>query len=611
MAGFGSFMEGMQGGMRSMDQLKDSRLKRKLYDQVITESEAELEGKDFSRARRNLPAIKRFSSSDTLLGKLSDKLDPVLSRFMERLGKEGGSATGMEMELDPSLQPAIPELDPSQFEAPEYEFADGTAGGLGDWIDDDKPSPKKEKYAADSKEEIAKRAERARAGSAAPARSAIPESVVDRSGDKTLAQRAGAKAKDAAKYKGYGLASPEGAGKLSRAGRFLGRVAAPYAIAGAGAGGIRGALDAEQPGESVLGDTWERAKGAGKGVVAGLLNPTEAIFGGGEDPAEAPVEEAVPTGSSGPTNPRRYPGQGAARTAAPAPAPAAPEAIPSAAPAEADPLAGFDVSKIPPEQIPNFSNRDWEAHRGELLDDYIMNGMSYAEAWDKVDQQVVATQQRGFMHFGKQALVALGEDGKYTPAAAAAVRAAFQYLPSTTDVQVGNYNGRLVAFSVDEESGEQVGQPMVVTPELLQKVLMNFQDPKVWAEYAQDNRKLDQADRGLDQTDTRIGLAEQGLEIERENAKTNRMRAIGGEGEGGMKLTDADRHTQFWQDQSFAAAQDDPELQAAMAAVMASLYVEDGGNTRPEVISRQVASIAKTPEGRAKILAAANQYAGG
>jgi hypothetical protein len=191
------------------------------------------------------------------------------------------------------------------------------------------------------------------------------------------------------------------------------------------------------------------------------------------------------------------------------------------------------------------------------------------------------------------------------------VRAAFQYLPSTTDVQVGNYNGRLVAFSVDEESGEQVGQPMVVTPELLQKVLMNFQDPKVWAEYAQDNRKLDQADRGLDQTDTRIGLAEQGLEIERENAKTNRMRAIGGEGEGGMKLTDADRHTQFWQDQSFAAAQDDPELQAAMAAVMASLYVEDGGNTRPEVISRQVASIAKTPEGRAKILAAANQYAGG
>jgi hypothetical protein len=279
----------------------------------------------------------------------------------------------------------------------------------------------------------------------------------------------------------------------------------------------------------------------------------------------------------------------------------------------ADPLEGFDVSKVPAEKIPNFSNKDWESFREENIKELVANGMSYAEAWDKVDQQTVATQQRGFMHFAKQAFTAMGPDGKYTPAAASAVRAAFQYLPSTTDIQVGNYNGHLVAFSIDEDTGEQVGQPMVITPEMLQKVMMNFQSPQVWAEYAQDNRKMDQADRELGQGDRRLGIMEQGLGIERENALSNRIRAMGGSGTGedGMKLSDADRHTQFWQDQAYSAAGTDPELRDAMAAVMSSLYMEDGGQTRPEVIARQVTALGRTPEGRAKIIAAANQYAGG
>lgn len=633
---FGDFMSGMQGGMQAMDEFKNSRQRRKLYDRAITESDATFDAMDFDREKQGLPKLKRTVGSDTLIGKLSDKLDPVLSRWMEKLGRGTGTTesptaaalpTSEEMTPLTSLEGeefAIPELDPSQFEAPTFEFADGTAGGLGDWLDDEKAGkPKREAYNADSKEEIARRAERARATTAAP-REAIPTQVVDRSAEKTVGQRVAGAAKEHAKYKGVGLnlTAPEGAGMVRRGAtklaRGAGRLVAPLYIAGIGAGGIRGALDAPQPGDSILGDTWERAKGAGKGIVSGLLDPIGALKGdSGEEevPAEAP-QEAVPTAPGQATGPRsrRYPGQGAARRAAsPAAGPA--QAVPTVPTAEADPLSGFDVTKFQASEIPNFSNNDWVAHRKDMMDSLIMHGMSYAEAWDKVDQQVVATQQRGFMHFGNQARQLLAAGDKR--AAGAAVRAAFQYLPTTTDIQVGEYNGHLVAFGVDEDTGEQVGQPMVITPEFLDSVLMNFSDRKAWAEHAQDNRKLDQADRELDQGDKRLGIMERANEIDAFNAETNAIRfgPGGGSGEGGMKLSDADRHTQYWQDQAFAALNSagikDPDLQMAMTAVMSSLYTEDGGATRPEVIARQVAALANTEEGRAKILAAASQLAGG
>ena len=616
MAGFGSFMEGLQGGIGSMQDIRRKRQLDELYDQEITLGREKVSGRDHSRTRAGLPALKKFSSGD-----------PFLFRMMEKLGRgtnatESPTASALpvsaetetpELSLSGDYEVAPMELDPSQYELPEYEFADGTAGGLGDWLEDDKAG-KAKRPAYDSKADTQSRVDANKAARKAggAAREAVPTQVIDRSADKTLGQKVAAKAGQAAKYEGYGLASKPGAGLLSKAGRFVGRAAAPLAIGGAAAGGIRGALDAETTGDGFWSDVGQRAVGAGKGVVAGLLNPVDAIMGNGGEEAPAPEQEAIPTGSSGPSNPRRYPGQARpAGAASAAPASAIP-AGPAAAPAEADPMAGFDISKVNAEDIPNFANKDWESFREENIKELVANGMSYAEAWDKVDQQTMATQRRGFLHFASQADALLATGDK--KGASAAVRAAFQYMPSTTDLKVGEYKGHVVAFGVDEETGEQIGTPIVVTPELLQKVQMNFASPQVWAEYAQDRRKLDQADRELGQGDKRLGLMEQGLNIDRENAMTNRIRAIGGGGSGGedgMKLSDADRHTQFWQDQSYAAAGEDPDLQAAMAAVMASLYTEDGGNTRPEVIARQVAALAKTEEGRAKIYAAANQFAGG
>lgn len=609
-AGFGSFMEGMQGGLQTMDQLKDSRLKRKLYDQAVTEAEAGFEGQDFSRARLGLPAIKRSRSSDTLIGMLGDKMDPVLARWMEKLGRGTGateSPTADALQVSEELQPAIPEFNPESVEAPSYEFADGTAGGLGDWLDDEKAGkPKRDGYSADSKAEVEARAERARRASSGAPRQAIPEQVIDRSGDKTMGQKVAGKAKAAAKYEGYGLASKPGSGMLSRAGRFVGRAAAPLAIGGAAAGGIRGALDAETTGEGILSDMGQRAVGAGKGVVAGLLDPVGAIIGRDGEEAPAPTPEAAPQqalpvgGSSGPSNPRRYSGQSRSSTAVPG---AAKSAIPEAAPAATDPMAGFDITKFKAAEIPNFSNQDWVAHREDLMKDLVMNGMSYAEAWDKVDQQVVATQQRGFMHFAQQAYAALSTSGKGSPQAAAAVRAAFQYLPSTTDIQVGEYNGHLVAFGVDEDTGEQVGTPIVITPELLQGVMVNFSDPKAWAEHAQDNRKLDQADRELGQGDKRLNIMERANEIDAFGAQTARMDAVSGGGSGGaddgMKRSDSARNRTALENGAFEITQDATE-RSMLIAVMAEMDRADGG-FNPEKVVAEIKQLAQTPEGMARI----------
>lgn len=642
--GFGDFMKGMQSGMSTMDDLKNSSQRRKLYDRAITEDDASFDNMDYQRARAGLPPLKRASSSRTFLDMAQEKLDPVLSRLMEKLGRGTGTTespvaaalpTAEEVTYKPqqSIEDVTAGLQP---EMPQY--AGGSPGGvkppgeeeLGGWADDKTAGAKKsEKYSVDSKEEIANRAERARAASKPAASEAIPTQVVDRSADRTIRQRvvegakdvAGKAKKHATTFEGYGLnvSAPEGAGLLRRgastAARVGGRALATAGIMGAASGGIRGALDAETTGDGFWSDVGQRAVGAGKGALDGFLDPLGEVGrwqGDGSAPAApAPTSAADPRQPSGPSHPRRYPGQG--RSAAPAGAAAPGGAIPENL-AKEDPLAGFDITKVKAADIPNFSNKDWEQFRDEQIKSLVMGGMSYAEAWDKVDQQVVATQQRGFLRFGNQAreLLAVGD----LNGAASAVRAAFQYFPSTTDLQVGQYNGHLVAFSVDEDTGKQVGTPMVLTPETLDSVLSNFSDRNAWVEHAQDRRKLDQADRELDQGDKRLDIMEGGLNVERENAISKRLDVLGGSagGGGGLKQSDiaaAGKYIDDWAFQ-FQTEDSDPALPSALKALAEAEFARKGGGEyQLRAITMRLEEMLKAPGGPEVIIAAARRLASG
>lgn len=643
---FGDFMKGMQGGMTTMQDLRKARQVEDLYDYAIADAEEAFGDRNDERIKGGLKPITKRGST-TLLGRLTDKMDPVLARWMEKIGRGSGTTespvagelpTSEETDPTPPAE-ALPIEEPilaADGKRPVLEGSDE----LGYWLDDKEAGkPKGERYNPDSPDEVKSRAARARAGSAAP-REAIPTQV---EGDPSKyrpakegqvgnaardATRAGRARQWATTYDGVGgpsMTAKEGAGAVRRGARKvvggLGRGAVIGSILAAGSGGIRGALDAETTGDGVLSDLGQRAVGAGKGVLTGVLDPLGEpgrwMDRGEEAPAEpapaAAPAEALPT--SGPRGPRRYPGQGAARRAAPA-APAGPQAIPTVPTEDDDPLSSFDITQFKASEIPNFSNNDWIQHRKDMLQSYMRSGMSYAEAWDKADQQVIATQQRGFMHFAKQAYMALVTSGESSPEAGAAIRAAFQYLPSTTDIQVGEYNGKLVAFGIDEDTGEQVGTPVVITPQLLEQVMMNFQDPKTWAEHAQDNRKLDQADTELEQGERRLGIMEGGLEVERENALTRRLDAIGVPGAAGSSLKESDinaarKAIDDWAFQ-FAQGEDvDPALPSALRALAEAQYARSGGGGNLNTIMLRLEEMLKSPGGAETIIAAARRLASG
>ena len=650
---FGDFMKGMQGGMTTMQDLRKARQVEDLYDYAIADAEEEFGDRNADRVKGGLEPIKKRGST-TLLGRLTDKMDPVIARWMEKLGRGTGTTESpvagelpTSEELDPTppaeaipTEEALPIEDPILAADGKRPVVEGT-DELGNWLDDKEAGkPKRPKYNDNSPDEIEKRASRARGAKPAPSE-AIPTQV---EGDPskyrpagkgqtgnapknaTRAGRAAEWATEHAKYKGVGgpsMTAAEGAGALRTGARKvvggLGRGAIIGSVLAAGSGGIRGALDAETTGDGFWSDVGQRAAGAGKGVVAGVLDPLGEPGrwmdrGEEEAPAAAPAEqEAIPTRGSGPNGPRRYPGQGAARRAAAA----GPQAIPTA-PTARDPLEDFDITQFKASEIPNFSNSDWMSHRKDLLQSYMRSGLSYAEAYDKADQQAIATQQRGFMHFAKQAYTALVTSGKSSPEAGAAIRAAFQYLPSTTDIQVGEYNGHLVAFGVDEDTGEQVGKPVVITPDLLERIMMNFQDPKAWAEHAQDNKKLDQADRELDQGDRRLGILEGGLEVERENALTKRLDAIGVPGATGSALKESDiaaagKAIDEWAYQ-FARSPDgedvDPALPSALKALAEAEFARKGGGNLRTIMLR-LEEMLKSPGGAETIIAAARRLASG
>lgn len=617
--GFGDFMKGMQGGMTTMQDLRRQRQLDELYDYAIADEEGKFGDRNDERVENGLEPFKKRGST-TLLGRLTDKMDPVLARWMEKLGRGSGTTESP----DAALQPTAEETDTTPTAVPEsyapeetmgFGFADG--GALPEQWDfrEDAKAPSGEKARPKmTEEEFARRRAAAKADLTGKADQIRPVEHTSKANQKVI-NRVGA---DVTPKSAIPDAPPKSLAR--RVGGKLVKGAAVGSILAGASGGIRGALDAETTGEGVLSDLGQRALGAGKGILTGVLDPLGEpgrwMDRGEEAPAAIPEAAPAPAEPGQPVGPRsrRYPGQQSAPRPAAAPAAPGPQAVPTA-PAEEDPLANFDISQFKAEEIPNFSNNDWVDHRQKLLKSYMRQGLSYAEAWDKTDQQVVATQQRGFMHFAKQAYTALATSGKSSPQAAAAVRAAFQYLPSTTDIQVGEYNGHLVAFGVDEDTGEQVGTPIVITPKLLEQVMMNFQDPKAWAEHAQDNRKLDQADRELDQGDRRLGIMEGGLQVERENALTKRIDAIGtGGGNSALKQSDiaaAGKYIDDWAFQ-FQSEDADPALPSALAALAEAEFArKGGGDYQLRNITLRLEEMLKSPGGAEMIIAAARRLASG
>lgn len=551
MSGFGSFMEGFQGGMKSISDIKDAQELRKARKALRERQSMENADRNADRVLGGLPGFEFEPETKSYLERFGDWMGNGFQTLQKKVASREGALPGiggtdfgsLYEEQNPLIDPeALPTLG-QDLDLPEYK--DGSPGGVKadgtwDWAEDE--PEKKRRYNPDSKEEIERRRTASRTSSkpadavndtTKPKPSAIPEGpkkgFVGRGIDKVKGGVKGAAALGASIGGITSVAENalDADGKLEDYYRRIGRDPAR-------AKDYRPVEHAAMRGIGFLQDM-------GKGVtsfIPGLNDALHVNDGANEASAATPApEEAIPLAGS----PRRPGGPGPSRGRTPAPAaptaPAAPsQAIPTAKP---DPLAGFDVSNVDPKDIPRMSTAEWDEHKTQIMQSYIRSGKSYAEAMDLADQQVANQQRRGFLMFGQQA-AALAEAGNLK-GAAAAITAAFQNMPTTTDVNVTIYNGHLVAYGVDEETGEQVGQPVVLNAQRIQDILRNFSDPKVWGEYVQTNRKLDQGDRALGQVDRELDQRDYANKSDRIVADARMLDAQGGAMGGGVSAKDLDR----------------------------------------------------------------------
>jgi hypothetical protein len=282
------------------------------------------------------------------------------------------------------------------------------------------------------------------------------------------------------------------------------------------------------------------------------------LFGGGDSPAPgpspgpagaAPAPQALPVA---PYNPSRNANPGTPHTV---PSPVAVQkkasvrvsggggsALPATS-AKPEGEAPFDFKDVDPMEVPDYKTRDWAEFRKNAVRGAIARGMPYADAVDKVDQQVIGMQMRGFQNFATQGM-ALQQAGDLK-AAAAAYRAAFQYMPTTSDVKFSIVKGNLVAYGVDEETGQPESRPWLVNPETLSVMAKNFSTPGAWAEHAQDRREhddrigiaqqeIDHRNRRLDEYEKPVGMANAASSrLSAEASMTSALRSRGGSGDDG------------------------------------------------------------------------------
>lgn len=510
---FGAFMEGLQGGVKAGQGIRRERQLDDIYDAARRKIKNEETADDMGRASRNLPEGDKSALGDPLGQRIWDWASNLFKGGDDAataVPDPGAAALADKTARVDSLTPndGVGNRTPLPYEG----------AGLVPYADGGQPSAEDE----ERKREQA-RAERYGATS----KQAVP--VVGNAVGKTIA--AGPKATGGvlhglADIVDKGTDDPIDPGMLGTVGQVVeGAFDYPRAAIGSG---LRWAGDKISDGFGLL------APGAPKQAV-----PT----------ATAPGQ------SSGPTNPRRYHGQGNASskssstTAIPAPGAAPAPAAPEKSVMAPDMIAKIPWDKVDPMTLPKFKTQDWVKYRETSIDQMVMRGggITVADAMDKVDQQVIAMQQRGTKALLQEAIMRV-QSGDLKGAGNALVQM-FQYVPSGTDAVVGTYNGQLVAQFIDEETGQPVGEPTPVDAKMLGDLWQQYANPAAWAEMAQDRAKLAEEQKRTKLMGKELDLRERLLnEVQIPSAQSEAdyramagqatiAKAIGG-GEGGLKPSD-------------------------------------------------------------------------
>lgn len=254
------------------------------------------------------------------------------------------------------------------------------------------------------------------------------------------------------------------------------------------------------------------------------------------------------------------------------------------------PPGAVDFSKVDfnSGDIPNMPVKDWVDYRARMVRNLMAQGMKPADA----HAQVSKIQQQGFIDYAQQALMHL-QSGNAN-AAATALRAAYQYFPNGTDVQLGAQQGKdgqpvLVGMGRDEETGKPKGSPMILNAERLSTMIENFSNPEAFRAWTKDWRdeqfnrqKYEEVEKPQAQNTARYqnrmaGAAEL-------NARANMADARArGNASGARKQVDLDRANAAFTDAVEMLGLTDQDQSDRLMSVMSQIYQQSSWQY-PQVI---------------------------
>lgn len=180
-----------------------------------------------------------------------------------------------------------------------------------------------------------------------------------------------------------------------------------------------------------------------------------------------------------------------------------------------------EATTIPPDEIPRHSTKEWEDNRKRFMATAAARGEDPWAVGDAITKHQI-TNFTAYLYQAQNLIVAQDYMG-----AARALTAGYQYFPNGSDVSFGLMKGKdgkqyLVGMGKNEKTGEPVGTPYAITPEMLGTMMEQASDPKAWRTWTKDWHAAALAEKEymLDKD-----YKEHSLAIDRENATSNRMRA--------------------------------------------------------------------------------------
>jgi hypothetical protein len=263
--------------------------------------------------------------------------------------------------------------------------------------------------------------------------------------------------------------------------------------------------------------------------------------------------------------------------------------------AASKPPGAIDFSKVDfePGEMPNMSVPDWVGFRQQAIKSLTARGVPINQAYEQAMKSVSQMQQQNFVDYATQAHAHLmAGDSR---AAALAMRAAYQYFPNGSDVEFRVSRGQdgrpvIAGFGKNEQTGEPVGNPMILSAETLPKFIENFSQPGAWSTWMKDiraeeldRRKYEEVERP--EAESNAVYRDRTGRAALRNAEANVIDAERQRAGQGRRQVDLDRANEVFREAAFDMVSDeDPGLADRVSALMSRIYARKPNLQDNEVV---------------------------